>query len=472
MTQLQKSLGPVQFFSVGFGSIVGVGWIVLMGSWLSQAGPVGTAVAFLAGGLLLTSVGVCYAEIMTMNPVAGGEAAFAYDVFGSRLAFMVGWIMTLFCIVVVPYISISLAWLLDLLIPGFAGPVLYRWGGGPIYAGSLVISLLWTLWLALVNYRGIRSAAKFQDLLTYGKLAISVVFFGAGLFAGKVANLQPVFSTPTGTPIWGGVIAVLAVTPWFFGGFNFIPQVMEEKAPGTPISLVGRLVVVALLTGAAYYALAAIVTGFAVPWQEVAGKEMAPAAALRMAYGNELFARLVLIAGVCGIITVGNGASIAATRLLFALSRARLISPPFDRLHPKHGSPVVAIGFVMSFAAAAALLGRNGIVPIVNVGSTCSAFAYLVTCLAVLRLRRREPDRPRPYRAPAGTVVATLGAVASALLLASSLYAQYTGAEGGFPLEWAVLLVWGVFGLALWRQGRAVREATSEAERRKVMLGS
>jgi len=472
VTQLQKILGPAQFFSVGFGSIVGVGWIVLMGSWLSQAGPMGTAVAFLLGGVLLTSVGVCYAEIMTMNPVAGGEAAFAYDVFGSRLAFIVGWIMVLFCIVVVPYISISLAWLLDLLVPGFAGPVLYRWGGAPVYAGSLAISLVWTIWLAFVNYRGVRSAAKFQDLLTYGKLAISVVFFGAGLLVGKVENLEPMFSAPAGSSILGGAIAVLAVTPWFFGGFNFIPQVMEEKSPGTPVSLVGRLVVLSILVGAAYYALAAIVTGFAVPWQEVAGKEMAPAAALRLAYGHEFFSRLVLIAGICGIITVGNGASIAATRVLFALSRARLISPPFDRLHPKYGSPVVAIGFVISFALVATLLGRNGIVPIVNVGSTCSAFAYLITCLAVLRLRQREPDRPRPYRVPAGALVATLGAVASALLLASSLYAQLEGAEGGFPLEWAVMLVWGGFGLGLWWWGRAGREATSEVERRKVMLAS
>ena len=90
MTELKKTLGAVQLFSIGFGSIVGVGWIVLMGFWFSRAGPVGTALAFVAGGLLLALVGLCYAEMSTMIPVAGGEAAYAYAVFGSPLAFVVG----------------------------------------------------------------------------------------------------------------------------------------------------------------------------------------------------------------------------------------------------------------------------------------------------------------------------------------------------------------------------------------------
>jgi amino acid transporter len=246
---------------------------------------------------------------------------------------------------------------------------------------------------------------------------------------------------------------------------------MEEKAPGTPVRLVGRMVVGSLLAAAVYYALASVLTGMTVPWQTLIGKDMVTAAGLREAYGNEFFARLVLIAGLCGIVTVGNGAALAASRLLFALSRARLIALPFDRIHPKYGSPVTALLFVTGFGLVGNFLGRNGITPIVNVGSTCSALAYLITCLGVLKLRRSQPERHRPYRIPLGRVVATLGALASAFLLGSSLYAQYAGAAG-FPLEWSVLLVWAGFGWVLWRQSQARRNETTEVERRRIVLGA
>src|SRR5690349_7485087 len=104
VTELKKTLGGVQLFSMGFGSIVGVGWIVLMGFWFRQAGPGGTAVAFLLGGLLLALVGLCYAEMSTMLPVAGGEASFAFASFGTPVGFVVGWAMTLMMIAVLPYV--------------------------------------------------------------------------------------------------------------------------------------------------------------------------------------------------------------------------------------------------------------------------------------------------------------------------------------------------------------------------------
>ncbi|MEZ4587264.1 MAG: amino acid permease [Gemmatimonadales bacterium] len=118
MTELKKTLGGVQFFSIGFGTIVGVGWIVYLGPWFEQAGPVGTAVAFLIGGLLMAVIGLCYAELATMFPVAGAEAAYGYAAFGGPVGFAVGWSLVLMLIAVIPYVSVSLAWILDVLFPG------------------------------------------------------------------------------------------------------------------------------------------------------------------------------------------------------------------------------------------------------------------------------------------------------------------------------------------------------------------
>jgi amino acid transporter len=472
MTELKKTLGGVQLFSMGFGSIVGVGWIVLMGFWFQQAGPGGTAVAFLLGGLLLALVGLCYGEMSTMLPVAGGEASFAYAAFGTPIGFVIGWAMTLMMIAVVPYVSISLGWLLDTLIPGFAGPVIYSWRGSPVYAVSLAVSVAWTLFLGITNYRGIQAAAKLQDIFTYGKILLSFVFFAAAVIAGSVANTVPAFTAPEGRSTLSGMVSVLAMTPWFFGGFNFIPQVLEEKSAGTSLKLVGRVIVGSLLAAAVYYAIAAFTTGMVAPWPKVVGQDLPTAAAFRIGFGSETFARLVLLAGIFGIITVGNGVAIGAARLVFALSRARMITPVFERLHPVYRSPTAAIAFVIGIGVLGNFLGRNGIAPIVNVGSTCSALGYLATCLGVLRFRQREPNRERPYKIPMGSLVAVLGAAASVFLLLSSIRQQWYDAKGGFPVEWLVLIIWGVIGVGFWYGGRTERAAQPEAERRKTVFGA
>lgn len=472
MAELKKSLGGVQYFSIGFGTIVGVGWIVYLGPWFEQAGPVGTMVAFLAGGLLMAVIGLCYAELATMYPVAGAEAAYGFAAFGPRVAFAIGWGLVLMLIAVIPYVSVSLAWILDVLVPGISGPVLYHWRGQPIHALGLAIAVGWTLWLGALNYRGVRGASRFQDWLTYGKIVISLLFFGAGIFGGRVDNLVPMFGAAAASGgSWAGVIAVLATTPWFLAGFNQIPQLLEEKAGGTSVRSVGIIVVLSILAGGVYYALAALSAGMAGPWQEVTRENLPAAAAFRLAFDSELLARVVLVTGLFGIGTVGNACSMSVTRLLYSLSRSRFITPVFLRLHATRGSPVTAIVFVTVVSAMGSFLGRAGISPIVNVGSSVAAAAYLLAALSVIRLRGAAPDRARPYRVPGGVVTAGLAALGAGFLLVSSLRQQWLDAKGAVPLEWVVLAVWFAIGLALYWNARPARAGLDAAARRELVLG-
>jgi amino acid transporter len=470
MAELKKSLGPIQFFSIGFGTIIGVGWIVYMGLWFEQAGPVGTTVAFLLGGLLMSLAGLCYAEAAAMYPVAGGETTYAYAAFGPGLSFAVGWAMVLMMTAVVPYVSVSLAWVLDALIPGFSGPELYSWRGQPIYAVGLAVALLYTLWLGVLNYRGIQGAAKFQDWLTYGKIAISFLFIGAGIFGGSTANLEPMFVVGSNGSAWGGVLAVLATTPWFFGGFNSLPQVLEERSPSTSPRTLGLVVVLTILAGAAYYALAALSAGMAGPWPAMVKADLPAAAAFRLAFGSELFARIVLVAGLLGILTVGNGALIASTRILFALGRARMIAPGFTKLHPAFSSPVTAIVFVITLGLLGDLLGRRGIGAIVNVGAAAGSFAYLVTALSVWRLRSKDPARPRPFRLPT-VLIAVASSIGGVALLFAALRQNWVDAGGRLPLEWVVMAVWAVVGVILWRAAAPGRVQLAAGEQRRIVLG-
>lgn len=470
MTELKKTLGGIQYFSLGFGAIVGVGWIVYLGLWFEQAGPVGTMLAFILGGLLMAVIGLCYAELSTMFEVAGAEAAYGYAAFGGRTAFAVGWALVLMLVAVVPYVSVSLAWILDVLVPGIGGPELYSWRGQPIRAGSLAIAVGWTLWLGVLNYRGVKPAARFQDWLTYGKIAVSLLFFGAGIFGGSVANLEPMFGRGASGINPGGMIAVLATTPWFLAGFNTVPQLLEEKARGTSARSVGLIIVLSIVAGGVYYGVAALSAGMAGPWTEIAGQELPAAAAFRAAFGNEFFARVVLVTGLFGVVTVGNACTVSVSRLLFALGRARCIPLAFTRLHPRFRSPVVAIAFAIAFGVLGNFLGRAGIAPIVNVGSAAACLGYLVAALALIRLRRTAPDRPRSYRIPGGVVTAGVAALGSLFLLASSLRQHWLDAKGGFPLEWLVIAVWTAIGVVLYRRTAPGRAAIGERGLERLML--
>ena len=89
--QLKQVIGRLGFFSLAFGAMIGVGWITGLKQMFENAGPVGTAIAFVAGGGLMIVIGLCYAETMQRLPVTGGEVAYAYQAFGTRQAFVIGW---------------------------------------------------------------------------------------------------------------------------------------------------------------------------------------------------------------------------------------------------------------------------------------------------------------------------------------------------------------------------------------------
>jgi amino acid transporter len=231
--RLDRGLTASQCFTLGFGSIIGTGWLLVLGSWLDQAGPLGAILAFAAGGVLMMSVALCYGEMATTLPVTGGEVAYAYRVFGIEASFAIGWLLALVYIGVTAFEAISAAWLIGALIPGSEGPILYTIEGSPVRLSTLVIGLGGTVFLAFLNIRGIKFAARFQDTFTWSKILISVLFIGAGIAFGDVTNLEPLFRSDQSGGAWKGGLGVFVTTAFWYTGFNMIPQAMGEITPGT-----------------------------------------------------------------------------------------------------------------------------------------------------------------------------------------------------------------------------------------------
>src|SRR5512143_160653 len=107
MATLHKTLTTVEYFTFGFGTMVGVGWLVLMDDWLSRGGPAGAALGFLAGGLLLAPVAATYGRLVRAMPDAGGEIAYAEGVFPPIASFGAAWAMVLAYAIVCPWEAVA-----------------------------------------------------------------------------------------------------------------------------------------------------------------------------------------------------------------------------------------------------------------------------------------------------------------------------------------------------------------------------
>jgi amino acid transporter len=462
---LARSLRSFDFFSVAFGSIIGVGWVVVLGSWLQQAGPIGAAIAFALGGGVMYLIGLCYAELTTAMPVCGGEIAFAYRAYGLRKAAFVGWYLTLGYVAVSGFEAVAIGRVAAYLWPGADSLPLYDLQGHAVFLPHLALGILGSLLIAAINYRGVRLAAGFQNALTLVLIAAGLVFVAAALLRGTVAHLEPPLST---TP-FAGTLAVFLTTPLWFVGFDIIPQAAEEALPGFPRRRLGTLILVAIAAAALFYVAVILSVGMLEPWGLLVDRPLPTAAAFRLAFGSPLLERLVLAAGMVGLLTSWNGFFLAAARVVFSLGRARIIPAGFGVPHPRFGTPHRAVLLVGAASVLSPLLGHRLLTAFVNVSSACIAVAFLGVCLSMRALRRSDPGMPRPYRVRAAGTVALAGAAGAALIVLG-LAIPGSPVALRWPVEWAILGGWTLLGAILWLAARPLRRALGEGERAALIL--
>jgi amino acid transporter len=316
----------------------------------------------------------------------------------------------------------------------------------------------------------LKSAAVFQEIFTYTLLILSVIFICAGIFWGDTANLAPVFSKAGFFPILGGIMIIFMAVPNWMAGFNIIPQTMEEKAPGISERKVVRMIMLSILIAGGFYMLVILSSSMATPWKNLLPLDLPVAGAFEAAFRSPILAKFVLLAGLCGMITTWNVVFIASTRILFAMGRARILPQIFSRVHPRFGSPSFAVIFVGIIGTLGALLGRGAILPIVNANSNAFAVAFFFTCLGVIKLRQRLPDKFWPYRIPGGKVIPFIGILFCVFLFFLTLYQPFKLANNKFPMEWAFIIFWLILGIIFWAITRKVRTSISESERRKLIL--
>jgi amino acid transporter len=448
MTQLARKLHTLDYFTLGFGAMIGVGWLILMNDWLERGGPWGGIIGFLLGGIMLLPVGYVYGRLVMAIPDSASEIAYTARVFPASISFLSGWMMLPAYLAVCPWESVAIGRVASYIFPGLERMELYRVGGQPIFLPNLILGLVLTALIVYVNYRGIHVSAGFQNWTTAGALALFVIFTLSGVAKGSIRNTLPPFSHAS----WVSILLVLQIVPYFMTGFESVPKCAEEASPEFRQRGFFRAIMAALFAGAAFYCIIIFVAGYSWPWQQLLAQPLATTYALQHAIGSQWVVNLVLVAALLSLVKIFNATFLVSTRMFFALGRREMIDARVSRLHERYRTPWVAVVIVGLFTAAGTFLGRAILVPITEVGSMAAACGWLSSCAAYVAMEKSKRER----------VIAVLGVMVSVVLIAMKVCWFVPGHFSRW--EWITLGLWIAIGVVASYYGKAgsARRATAQ----------
>jgi APA family basic amino acid/polyamine antiporter len=464
--RLRRTLTALDLTLLGIGAIIGTGIFVLTGTAAAnQAGPAIT-MAYMMAGLACGFAALCYAEFAAMIPIAGSAYAYAYATLGEIIAWMIGWDLILEYAVGSMTVAIGWSGYFQRILAGF-GIHLPAWmSAAPGTLEGAVINLpavVIVLFIMVLLVVGVRESARFNAVMVAIKGAVVLFFIAIGMKYVEPANWQPFY--PYG---WSGVMGAGAVVFFAYIGFDAVSTTAEEaKNPkrDLPIGIIASLVICTVL----YIVVAAILAGM-VPVTHyrsnadtLPGVPMvtqvestrflnAPVAYVLAERGLGFASGLVSVGAVAGITSVLLVMLMSQPRIFFSMSRDRLLPEGVSKVHPRFGTPYITTIITCVIVALVA-----GLTPIQVVGEMTSIgtlFAFVVVCAAVIMLRIKRPEAPRPFKVPFGYFFPILGVI-SCLYLMRSLSV----------VTWVRFLVWLDLGMMIyWFYGRTHSPLRDSAE--------
>ncbi len=431
--------------ALAFGAMIGWSWVALTGTWISAAGSVGAMLAFAVGGVAVVLVGLTYAELASAMPQAGGEHVYAYRALGKSASFICTWAILLGYVSVVAFEAVALPTVADYLVPGFGRGYLWTVAGWDVQLTWVLVGVAAAIVMTGINIVGIRTAAKLQLLVTILVLSVGVMLIAGAGIGGSSDNLQPLFENGA-----KGLLGVLVMVPFMFVGFDVIPQSAEEM--DVPFAEIGRMLMLSIGMAVAWYVLVIAAVALALPAADMAASSLPTADATAAVLGGAWAGKLLVVAGIGGILTSWNAFLIGGSRALYALARAGQLPSALGNLHPRFNTPHNAILLIGALSVLAPLFGRPALVWLVDAGGLGIVTAYAFVAWSFLVLRAREPDLPRPYAVGNWRLIG-----GSALLLSlciAALYFPGSPAALIWPYEWMIVIGWILLGAVLLRFAR------------------
>ena len=439
---LNKVLNKADIFALAFGAMIGWGWVVLAGEWISDAGTIGAILAFAGGGLLVLFVGLVYAELSSAMPSSQGVLLFSSRAFGKRVAFICTWSILLGFTAVIAFEAVALPTVIEYLFPSYKRVFLYSVAGYDVYATWATVGVISSFMVCSINYIGVKTAAILQTVLTIIIAIIGLTFFCGTAVTGDTAMLVPTIQNGI-----GGVLSVLVMTPFLYVGFDVIPQAAEEM--NIPARKIGQILVFAVVMAVAWYSLIILCVGLTTSGAEREASTLITADAMANAFGGRTWAaKAIIIGGMAGIITSWNAFYIGASRALYAMANQGMLPAFLGKIHPKYHTPANAVLLLGIITSLTPLLGRNMLVWLADAGGFATIVTYLIVSLAFIRLRMREPEFPRPFAVSRWKLIGFGSIVLCSFLCI--LYLPFSSAALVWPYEWAIVIGWIILGLIFY----------------------
>jgi len=463
-------------WSLAFGCIIGWGAFMMPGTtFLPTAGTLGTTVAMVVGALVMVVIAFSYSYMVAHYPKAGGEVNFARACFGHGHAYLCGWFLALAYLANVPMNCTALGLMTRKLFFGtFQFGRLYAVAGYDIWLGEVLLALAVLTVIAWLSVHGVRKAGWVQTVMAVSLAAAFLIIVVATLFSPVThwSNLAPFWGPGGGeqltvngeqllvngeqllvngqaltanhqsltTSPLAGILAIVAVAPWAYVGFETIPQAAEEFS--FSVRKVNLIMIVAIAFGCVVYSCNNLVTAAASPdWTAfIAQHDWAVGAAVEALMGKPGLVVLgiaiasAILTGILGFLT-------ATSRLLYSMARDGYIPARYAQLHPKYGTPYRAILFCYFLSAVGPWFGRTALGWFVDMSAIGGAIGFGYATASCWHTIRRRGDR-RPFLL-ASAVLGTLCSIGFvALLLVPGLPGCLNAPS------YAMLGVWIAFGIA------------------------
>lgn len=473
----KKGVSAIDFFCIGFGAIVGVGWAVSINSWMnSSGGPLPAAAGYLVAMVLMVPIALCYCELCTMLPVSGGGMAYAFRAFGDRIAFLSGWAAFGAFITIIPWEAIYVVDILSIVFPILkAGTPLYTLAGADIYIGHIILGTVISIVLYIINRKGVASSATLQKVLCIALVGAGILAMICAVIKFDVHNLQPFYeNTGVGShnSFIGGMASILASVPFFLAGFETIPQGIESAGGDT--KGVGKTVVITVVLSCLFYALLLFTLGGALPWKEFIHFSN-PSAALmfRTLYpgrlGNILYI-LILFGAVCGLLTTWNGFMMASSQILMAMAKVSIVPFSLSRQHPVYKTPINALKVSLVASLIGPFLGSGLIGSLTSFSAAGYVASWMITAFSLIILRKKEPALKRPYKIPGGLAMAWFAAVSMTGLFILLFVPEQPVFMGGTAI--LIFVAWMIGGVALYLKDYRARKQYSLLTRTAFLFAS
>ena len=472
---LTRQLGAFQLTLLGIGAIIGTGIFVLTAAAAQKAGP-GMMWSFVIAGAVCAVAALCYSEIASMVPVSGSAYTYTYAVMGEVLAWTVGWALILEYAVAASAVSVGWSgYFMGLVksVTGFELPAALAAGPAWSFTGGLsvdfshgvfnlpaVLIALAVTWLLMI---GTTESARVNAVLVLIKIAALTAFVALTIPVINGTHFEPFapngwFGNGHGSGL--GIVGAAASIFFAYVGFDAVSTAAEEtRNPqrNIPIGLLGSLAVCTvfylLVSAGAVGVIGAQPTAEGV--QPGSPEFVAKCQALLAAGQEPLVCSNEALAHVLRMIhyeRVGDMVGLAAnlalpsvilmmlygqTRIFFVMARDGLLPEKLADVHPKWKTPhkvTLITGIFVAIAAALFPVGQ-----LADISNSGTLFAFFMVAIAVLILRIKDPNRPRPFRTPAVWLVAPLAIFGTVFLFIN------------LPFEAKMVLpVWGAIGLVVY----------------------